>query len=85
MEAGVRRIPWIASPTQAHEDWQAGGIVAHSYDEWYSHLRGLVTEREKARSLGAAGHEQALQREMHFVGRAWANLIQELAPIKDLA
>lgn len=85
MEAGVRQIPWIASPTQAHGEWKAGGIVARSYDEWYSHLRNLVTEREMARSLGAAGHEQALQREMHFLGRTWASLIQELAPVKDLA
>ena len=51
-EAGVRRIPWIASPLPSVIEWGAGGFVSDSVEERYTHLRQLVLDpnlRDSAR------------------------------------
>jgi tetratricopeptide (TPR) repeat protein len=78
VEAGVRRIPWIASPVRPYLNWASGGLIASSLDEWYTHLRGLMQDHEMRLKLGQAGYQKALQRELQPLGKSWHQLIQQL-------
>jgi glycosyltransferase involved in cell wall biosynthesis len=52
MEAGVKGIPWIASPSPASRDWMSGGIIPETLDEWHLSLRHLVMDAELRTKLG---------------------------------
>ena len=75
MEAGVRSIPWVASPTPAYTAWKEGGIIANTLDEWHSGLRQLMLDTALTTSLGKAGRIQADSREAKHIGRLWADFI----------
>jgi glycosyltransferase involved in cell wall biosynthesis len=77
MEAGVRGIPWVASPIPAFNAWNAGGLVAYSPEEWHTYLRQLVIDAGLRASLGQAGRQQAEDREMGSLAKAWLALIQQ--------
>lgn len=76
MEAGVRSIPWIASPTPAFIEWGAGGLVAHSLEEWHTDLRQLILDPDLRMALGQAGRQRAEGRELNHLGPAWVELIK---------
>jgi glycosyltransferase involved in cell wall biosynthesis len=76
LEAGIRQIPWIASPLPAFTAWEAGGIIAQSPDEWHTHLRQLVLDPSLRQNLGRMGRLKAAGREMGALGRMWAELIE---------
>jgi hypothetical protein len=78
MEAGVRRVPWVASPLPAVEEWHAGGLIAHDADEWYAHLRRLCLEPAMRAKLGEAGWQLAQQREAAQLVANWQRLIQNM-------
>lgn len=78
MEAGAKGIPWIASPMPAFRDWNAGGIIPESLEEWHLDLRYLVMEAELRGKLGKAGHEAARTREMEYVGRSWMDVVNQM-------
>jgi glycosyltransferase involved in cell wall biosynthesis len=78
MEAGVRGIPWIASPLPAYEAWGEGGLLARTPDDWYAALRALVTDAAKRAALGEAGRQQAEEREMGRLGPAWLEMIDKV-------
>jgi glycosyltransferase involved in cell wall biosynthesis len=82
MEAGVRGIPWIASPIPAFASWNAGGIIAKTTDEWHTYLRQLVLDARLRASLGQAGRQRAAIREMSHLGPAWLSLIEKAAAEK---
>ena len=75
MEAGVRSIPWVASPIPAFIAWGAGGLIANSLDEWHTHIRQLVLDSNLRYSLGREGHQKAEEREMGRLGRLWMDMI----------
>ena len=76
MEAGVRGVPWIASPIPAFRNWMAGGIIAESLDdEWHLNLRHLVMDQELRNKLGHAGREAARTREMNYLVKLWLEVI----------
>jgi hypothetical protein len=77
LEAGVKRIPWVASPSWAAVEWAEGGLLAYSIDEWYSHLRSLILDAKFRQILGQAGHQKAQQREMKVLGNMWSTVIQQ--------
>lgn len=77
MEAGVRGIPWVASPMPAFRDWAAGGLLANSLDEWHTYLRQLVMDADLRSSLGQAGSQRAEAREIGYLGRIWLDTIEE--------
>jgi glycosyltransferase involved in cell wall biosynthesis len=79
MEAGVRRIPWVASPIPAFVDWGAGGLIAREPVEWHHCLRQLILDPEMRADLGEAGRQKAESREMGKLGKTWLELVREVA------
>ncbi len=76
MEAGLKSIPWIASPIPAFQEWAVGGLIATQREEWHTHLRQLVMDAGLRRSLGSQGFLAAGKRESRQIGQYWASLIQ---------
>jgi glycosyltransferase involved in cell wall biosynthesis len=80
LEAGIRRIPWVASPTEPYLKWGEGGLVAKSPDEWYRQLKRLASSPELRLKLGEAGRRKAETRESARLAEFWMNLIDDLSP-----
>jgi glycosyltransferase involved in cell wall biosynthesis len=78
MEAGVRRIPWIASPLPAVLEWGVGGLVANSVEELYTRLRQLVLDQNLRESLGSQGRQRSEERELNKLGDLWFHLVWDL-------
>ena len=78
MEAGVKGIPWIASPIPAFQKWHDGGVLSESLDEWHLNLRHLIMDESLRRSLGEQGRLLAGAREMKQVGKLWLAAIQKM-------
>ena len=78
IEAGVRKIPWVASPAPTFMDWAKGGLIAYSLDDWYTHIRVLVQDANLRESLAQAGFEKAQQRELKKMSFSWLNQVQQL-------
>ncbi len=76
LEAGVRGIPWVASPTRAHRNWRMGGLLAEQRQEWYGHLQRLATDPGLRLSLGEAGRRRAQARRKEHVGELWWEALQ---------
>jgi len=76
MEAGVRGIPWIASPTPAFLGCGAGVQQTHSLEQWHTDLRQLILDPGLRMGLGQAGRERAEGREFNNLGPAWVGLIE---------
>ncbi|MCE1252369.1 MAG: hypothetical protein LWX83_02345 [Anaerolineae bacterium] len=79
MEAGARRIPWVASPVPAYVSWGSGGLIAASPDEWHVHLQTLIQDAELRQKLGQSGYQKALQRDIQSLSKLWAHLAQRSA------
>jgi glycosyltransferase involved in cell wall biosynthesis len=77
MEAGVRKIAWIASSNPAVEEWNVGGFIARSMDDWYSHLKTLIQDHELRSNLAQEGHNKALEREASKMASIWASVVQK--------
>jgi glycosyltransferase involved in cell wall biosynthesis len=77
VEAGVRRIPWVASAMPAFQDWGEGGLIAESDEDWFACLRRLASNEGLRTELSQKGYEKALQREKKHLGAAWLAAIQE--------
>ena len=63
VEAGARKIPWIASHIPAYEEWAEGGIYAEKGGDWYKALKLLYQDSELRSRLGEAGWQKAKTRE----------------------
>ena len=77
MEAGIRRIPWVASPIPAYLEWGAGGLIARSAEEWHTHLRQLILDAGLRTTLGLAGRGKAEGREMSRLSQPWLQVVNE--------
>jgi tetratricopeptide (TPR) repeat protein len=77
MEAGVRRVPWVAPPIHPFLEWGTGGLLADNMDSWYAQITHLIEDRDLRTNLGKSGHHQALKRESKILGRSWSLLINE--------
>lgn len=77
LEAGVRGIPWVASPLPAYRDWGAGGLLAATPEEWERHLLRLIDDGDLRRRLGAEGRAQAEMREIENLVGLWQAVIEE--------
>ena len=78
VEAGVKQIPWIASPIPAFQTWQAGGIIADTIDDWHLNLRQLVMDAEVRKNLGRSGFQAAKKREKSQLGHLWLSTIEKV-------
>ena len=83
VQAGVKRIPWIASPFPAALEWQAGGMIARSQDEWHDLLRHLAMDREYRQDLQAEGYEAAAGREAEQIGIIWLQAIHQVLRLRE--
>lgn len=81
VEAGVKGIPWIASPMPAFRDWHEGGMLADSLEEWHQALRQLALDADLRATLGKTGGVAAVRREMSRSGRHWMEAIQQAVSI----
>lgn len=78
MEAGVKKIPWIASPLPAAANWHAGGLIAGGPEEWHTYLRQLVLDAELRARLAEEGHRRALERRVECLGHDWLAAIEQV-------
>ncbi|MEI8132444.1 MAG: hypothetical protein WCG34_08420 [Leptolinea sp.] len=77
MEAGVRKSAWIASPYPAAEEWNSGGWIARSVDDWHTLLKNLIQDHELRNRLAQEGHVKALEREAGKMAGVWASVLQK--------
>jgi hypothetical protein len=75
MEAGVKRLPWVASAIPSFTDWNSGGLLANTLEEWHTNLRQLVMDAEMRSKLGDDGSRKAQQREMQLMKGFWIDVI----------
>jgi hypothetical protein len=71
MEAGVRRIPWVASGLPAYREWDGGGILIKKPADWHDALATLTTDARLRKSLGEEGRAKAEEREISRWVEKW--------------
>jgi glycosyltransferase involved in cell wall biosynthesis len=77
VEAGVKGIPWVASPMPAFTEWKIGGILADTPEEWHTSLRSLVMDAELRMELGQVGEVYAHERESNDIGPMWFDVLHQ--------
>jgi glycosyltransferase involved in cell wall biosynthesis len=77
LEAGIRRIPWLATRIPSYWDWGVGGIFV-SGKSWSSTIQRLAENPAERKALGRAGFEKAKQRESRLVVSWWKDLLMEI-------
>jgi tetratricopeptide (TPR) repeat protein len=77
MEAGVKRLPWVAGVIPSFIEWKSGGLLANTLEEWHTNLRQLVMDGEMRSKLGDEGCRKAQQREMQLMKGLWIDVIDE--------
>jgi tetratricopeptide (TPR) repeat protein len=78
VEAGVKSIPWIASPAPSFARWRSGGMLAGPLEEWHSALRQMVVDRDMRAALGREGRQGARSRELKALGQVWLKTIHQV-------
>lgn len=78
MEAGVKRLAWVGSRIPAFLDWNNGGLLADTLEEWHTNLRQLVMDSEMRAKLGDAGCRKTQQREMQLLKGMWIDAADEV-------
>ncbi|MBN1536754.1 MAG: tetratricopeptide repeat protein [Anaerolineales bacterium] len=76
VDAGALGIPWIGSPIASHVNWNAGGLIANSLDEWHTYLRQYIMDTELRLTIGNAGVSKAADRKMSILISQWLAMIQ---------
>ncbi|WP_322807399.1 tetratricopeptide repeat protein [Thermanaerothrix sp.] len=77
VEAGARRLPWVASPLPAYRAWGVGGILAETPSSWGDALSTLVQDSSLRQQLAAAGRKKSEERNRH-VFELWTSLLKTL-------
>jgi glycosyltransferase involved in cell wall biosynthesis len=75
LEAGVRGIPWIASPVPAFKEWGAGGLFAEKPGDWSGLLKQLLEDAGLRRELGEAGRQKAGSRKVSQALAGWQAIL----------
>lgn len=76
--AGIKQIPWVASKIPSALEWDAGGLVTSTIEEWHTNLRQLVMDEELRKKLGMAGYHKAMSREVAALIPHWRRAILEI-------
>jgi glycosyltransferase involved in cell wall biosynthesis len=82
LEAGVKGIPWVASPVPAFVQWKSGGLLASTQEEWHTSLRHLVKDQELRERLGREGYRVACNREATYLSALWISTIEQVISMK---
>ncbi len=64
LEAAILQVPTIVSRTETFDqvlDAPHDGLVADSTDDWRTHLKSLIQDPKRRRSIGAAARSKALR------------------------
>ena len=77
VEAGIRRIPWVASSNPAYTAWGIGGLWADKPGEWLEALRRLVSDAVLRQTLGQAGRQKAETRESARLAELWQAILND--------
>jgi tetratricopeptide (TPR) repeat protein len=77
MESGIRKTVWIASPNPAIEEWQVGGFIARSSDDWYTHIKTIISDPDIVLRMAQEGHFKSLEREAAKISRLWSAVLQK--------
>lgn len=75
LEAGIRHIPWVATPVSSFEEWEVGGLFVQKNSEWYETLEKLMKDAALREELGDAGKEKAEQREGGLLVDRWLEVL----------
>ena len=59
MEAGMRRIPWVATLIPAFEAWGEGGVLIEEVNKWPAALKKLINGGETDKRSGGNGIQKA--------------------------
>ncbi len=78
MEAGVKKLPWIASSLRFVEAWGVGGLQVDVVDDWYTHLHSVVTDEDLRNRLGEKGFEKVQDRDREKIVKKWQQLISQV-------
>jgi len=71
VDAGARKIPWIASRSTAYLKWYEGGCFASTTEEWEENLTQFIISRAKRKRYGQIGYQKALTRESKVIVKDW--------------
>jgi len=71
MYAGIKKIPWVASPFSMVKNWGKGGVMCTTLEEWHTSLRCLILDQTLRESLGYEGFQKAARREMLVHIQQW--------------
>ena len=77
LEAGIRKIPWVASPIKAYTQWAKGGLLAETQESWYSQIKRIIMDPALRVMLGERGYQQAQSREIEYFQQKLNLLIDE--------
>ena len=77
LEAGIRKIPWVASPMKSYMTWGKGGLLAETQESWYSQIKRLIMDPSLRVMLGEKGYQLALNREMGYFRQSLSELVNE--------
>jgi hypothetical protein len=81
MEAGIKKIPWLASPIHAYQRWNAGGILAESLEDWYFGLKKLILDPHARAQLGETGYQKAQTREIKTLSSQWEQTMKQILEV----
>jgi tetratricopeptide (TPR) repeat protein len=81
MEAGIKKIPWLASPIQSYQSWNAGGILAESIEDWYFGLKKLILDPQARLRLGEAGFNKTRDREIKTISSQWEHNLKQILEV----
>jgi glycosyltransferase involved in cell wall biosynthesis len=74
LEAGLQKIPWLASRIPSYMDWETGGHFVQPKD-WRAMIKRLGNNPEERETLGLNGFQKAKQRECSLISKRWLELI----------
>lgn len=77
VEAGARRLPWVASPLPAYCAWESGGIFAETPSSWADAISTLIQDPALRQQLGTVGHKKSEERNREVIG-LWKTLLETL-------
>jgi tetratricopeptide (TPR) repeat protein len=77
LEAGIRRIPWIASPIESFTAWGAGGLIARDELSWHTYVRQMILDPNLYQALGQSGREKAEEREVTSILPLWNDVLEQ--------
>ncbi len=75
VEAGVRGIPWLASPIPAFRAWEKGGLIVENPGEWHTSLQRLAQQADLRNQLSEEGRDKARSREAETLLPLWKEVL----------